>query len=142
MRRGRRLTRTIAKCILLLLNLNRSLFLLSPLGISIVPSAAKADSLEEVNTKLGEYSLPPIIFTPPGFSNGDVSASSHIIIGLSGLMKILVCAVVSEYGRGNIREEITNPLLVQFAYPNYWVVQKTTVNNNGEAGTISANGGC
>lgn len=80
------------------------------------PSRAVAESLEDVNVKLAGYSLPPILFTPPGFTN-----------------------LVSEFGRGNIREQMTNPLLVQFAHPSLWVVQKTSVNNNGEAGTISAN---
>eukprot|EP01036_Dinobryon_divergens_P031959 gene31959-41456_t len=79
-------------------------------------SPAMAESLEDVNTKLAGYGLPPILFTPPGFTN-----------------------LVSEFGRGNIREQMTNPLLVQFAHPSLWVVQKTSVNNNGEAGTISAN---
>lgn len=48
--------------------------------------------------------------------------------------------VVSEYGRGNIKEKITNPILVQFSKPQSWIVSTTSVNNNGEAGTISANG--
>ena len=34
---------------------------------------------------------------------------------------------------------MTNPLLVQFSRPQLWVTATTTVNNNGEAGTISAN---
>lgn len=32
-----------------------------------------------------------------------------------------------------------NPLLVQFAHPQLWVEAVTSFNNNGEAGTISAN---
>ena len=65
---------------------------------------------------VGSYGLPPIIFVPPGFS-----------------------PLVSEFGRGNIREKMTNPILIQFCHPQLWVVATTTVNNNGEAGTISAN---
>jgi hypothetical protein len=75
-----------------------------------------ANALENANGKLSEYSLPPMLFVPPGFS-----------------------PLVSEIGRGNIKEKMTNPLVVQFAHPNNWVVQKTSVNVNGEAGTISAN---
>lgn len=77
----------------------------------------KADSLSEANTKLAEYGFPPILFVPSGFS-----------------------PVVSEFGRGGLTTEMKNPILVQFASPNLWVVQKTSVNNNGEAGTISTNG--
>ena len=57
-----------------------------------------------------------MLFTPPGFS-----------------------PLVSEIGRGNNKQAMTNPIVVQFSYPNNWVVQKTSVNVNGEAGTISAN---
>ena len=32
-------------------------------------SPAMAASLEDVNTKLAGYGLPPILFTPPGFTN-------------------------------------------------------------------------
>lgn len=78
---------------------------------------ANADSLSEANTKLAEYGFPPILFVPSGFS-----------------------PVVSEFGRGGLTTEMKNPILVQFASPNLWVVQKTSVNNNGEAGTISTNG--
>eukprot|EP00596_Hydrurales_sp_CCMP1899_P001037 CAMPEP_0119037702 /NCGR_PEP_ID=MMETSP1177-20130426/6196_1 /TAXON_ID=2985 /ORGANISM="Ochromonas sp, Strain CCMP1899" /LENGTH=292 /DNA_ID=CAMNT_0006999321 /DNA_START=148 /DNA_END=1026 /DNA_ORIENTATION=- len=72
--------------------------------------------LEDANTKLGLYELPPIIFVPPGFS-----------------------PLVSEFGRGNIREKMTNPLLIQFCHPQLWVEAVTSYNLNGEAGTISAN---
>ena len=34
---------------------------------------------------------------------------------------------------------MTNPIVVQFCHPSLWVEAKTSVNNNGEAGTISAN---
>jgi hypothetical protein len=84
---------------------------------SISPNNAFADSLEDANNKLAGYGLPPILYLPPGLS-----------------------PLVSEYGRGNIRQSMSNPIVVQFAYPRVWVVQKTSVNNNGEAGTISANG--
>ena len=47
--------------------------------------------------------------------------------------------MVSEFGRGNIREAMTNPILVQFAHPGLWIESLTTVNTNGEAGTVSAN---
>eukprot|EP01035_Chromulina_nebulosa_P021897 gene21897-28350_t len=104
-------------------------------------SPAMAESLEDVNTKLAGYGLPPILFTPPGFTN----CQQPICL----LYRIFHCQLtfalplsyplVSEFGRGNIREQMTNPLLVQFAHPSLWVVQKTSVNNNGEAGTISAN---
>lgn len=90
--------------------------LLSFLPLSLSPTKVNAASVEDVNTVLAGYGIPPVLFTPPGFSN-----------------------LVSEFGRGNIKEKIQNPIVVQFAYPNNWVVQKTSVNNNGEAGTISAN---
>jgi hypothetical protein len=77
---------------------------------------AFALKLEEANTKLTTYNLPPIIFVPPGFS-----------------------PLVSEFGRGNIKEKMVNPLLVQFCHPQLWVEAVTSYNNNGEAGTISAN---
>jgi len=77
---------------------------------------AVADSLQEINERLTNYGFPPILFVPDGFK-----------------------PLISEYGRGNIKEAMSNPILVQFAYPGLWVVQKTSVNNNGEAGTISAN---
>lgn len=81
------------------------------------PTQAMAfGKLEEANTKLTTYSLPPIIFVPPGFS-----------------------PLVSEFGRGNIKEKMVNPLLVQFCHPQLWVEAVTSYNNNGEAGTISAN---
>ena len=32
-----------------------------------------------------------------------------------------------------------NPIIVQFSHPSLWIEAKTSVNNNGEAGTISAN---
>eukprot|EP01031_Cornospumella_fuschlensis_P033268 gene33268-40249_t len=78
--------------------------------------AVLADTLEEANSKLSGYGYPPMLYIPSGLS-----------------------PLVSEFGRGSIREEMRNPILVQFAYPSYWVVQKTSVNVNGEAGTISAN---
>ena len=34
---------------------------------------------------------------------------------------------------------MTNPILVQFAHPGLWIESLTTVNTNGEAGTVSAN---
>lgn len=80
-------------------------------------SPALAGQLEDANYKLTSYGLPPILFVPPGFS-----------------------PLVSEFGRGNFKEAITNPILVQFCRPQLWVVATTNVNNNGEAGTISANG--
>lgn len=82
------------------------------------PSLAQAQSVEEVNKILSGYSLPPVLYVPPGFS-----------------------PLVSEFGRGNIKKglENQNPILVQFCYPSLWVVQRTSVNNNGEAGTIAAN---
>lgn len=84
-----------------------------------LPQAAKADTLESANEKLASYGYPPVLFVPKGYS-----------------------PLVSEFGRGNAKEAMANPILVQFAYPSFWVVQKTSVNNNGEAGTISANGEC
>lgn len=81
----------------------------------IAPLVVRADSLSDVNKKLTEYKLPPILYVPSGFNS-----------------------LVSEYGRGNIKEKMQNPILVQFFYPNLWVTAKTSVNNNGEAGTISA----
>ena len=80
---------------------------------------AFASKLDEANTKLGNYNLPPMLFVPQGF-----------------------VPVVSEYGRGNANKEggkMENPVVVQFAHPGTWVEAKTTINNNGEAGTISAN---
>ena len=83
----------------------------------VKPSPALAfGKLEDANTKLALYGLPPIIFVPPGFS-----------------------PLVSEFGRGNIKEKMVNPLLVQFCHPQLWVEAVTSYNNNGEAGTISAN---
>jgi len=70
----------------------------------------------EANNKLSEYGLPPIVFVPPGFS-----------------------PLVSEYGRGSKDKPIENPIVVQFAHPNTWIVQKTQTNNNGESGTVGAN---
>ena len=81
----------------------------------IAPLVVRADSLSDVNSKLNEYKLPPILYVPSGFN-----------------------PLVSEYGRGNIKEKMQNPILVQFFYPSLWVTAKTSVNNNGEAGTISA----
>lgn len=85
--------------------------------LTFKPSKAYAfGSLEDANNKLNSYGLPPILFVPPNF-----------------------LPLVSEFGRGSIKEEMVNPVVVQFAYPNTWVVARTSVNNNGEAGTISAN---
>ena len=78
-------------------------------------TAARAMSLEDANTKLLNYKLPPVLFVPPGFQ-----------------------VIVSEFGRGNSKEPITNPILVQFCAPNLWLTKTTNVNSNGEAGTISA----
>lgn len=78
-------------------------------------SAWAQSSLEAANSKLSGYGFPPVLFVPPGFS-----------------------VIASEYGRGGLREKMTVPVLVQFAYPSLWVVATTSVNNNGEAGTISA----
>jgi hypothetical protein len=89
------------------------------LGASVLlPSQpAFAAKLSDCNEVLTRYGLPPILFVPPGFS-----------------------PLVSEFGRGNIKEGLAdNPILVQFAHPGLWVEAKTSVNNNGEAGTISAN---
>jgi len=75
-----------------------------------------AISIEAANEKLGEYSLPPMLFVPPGFQ-----------------------PIVSEYGRGNSKTAITNPIVVQFCAPSKWIVEKINVNANGEAGKIAAN---
>lgn len=86
---------------------------------TLSPAPAFASKLDEANTKLGNYNLPPMLFIPQGF-----------------------VPVVSEYGRGNANKEggkMENPVVVQFAHPGNWVEAKTTINNNGEAGTISAN---
>ena len=85
------------------------------MGILGFPKPSYAD-ISEANNKLSEYGLPPIVFVPPGFSP-------------------LVC----EYGRGSKDKPIENPIIVQFAYPSSWVVQKTQINNNGESGTVGAN---
>ena len=79
------------------------------------PGRAQAGALEDANQKLQGYKLPPLLFVPPGFQ-----------------------PVVSEFGRGSTKEPIANPILVQFAAPNLWITKKTSVNTNGEAGTISA----
>ena len=76
---------------------------------------AYAARLDDVNTKLAGYGLPPILFVPPGFT-----------------------PLVSEYGRGSVKKQMDNPIVVQFAHPGNWIEARTTVNNNGEAGTISA----
>jgi hypothetical protein len=87
------------------------------LSISSVPVAVAADGkLAACNLKLSEYGLPPMVYVPSGFS-----------------------PIVSEFGRGNIKSAIKNPIVVEFCYPDLWVVQKTSVNNNGESGTIGAN---
>lgn len=79
--------------------------------------ALAASSLESANIKLSTYDLPPILFCPQGFST-----------------------IVSEYGRGNAKQPMNDPVIVQFSYPALWVSSTTSVNNNGEAGTISAGG--
>ena len=80
-------------------------------------NAIGGGNLEEVNVKLADYGLPPMLFVPPGFA-----------------------PVVSEFGRGNAKDVIPkNPIVVQFSAPKLWVVEKTTVNNNGESGKIAAN---
>jgi len=84
-------------------------------SLLMAPLMVRADSMNDVNSKLNEYKLPPILYVPSGFN-----------------------PLVSEYGRGNIKEKMQNPILVQFFYPSLWVTAKTSVNNNGEAGTISA----
>lgn len=79
------------------------------------PRLALAGSLEDANVKLTSYGLPPLLFVPPGFQT-----------------------IVSEYGRGSAKEKIENPIVVQFCAPNLWIAKKTSVNKNGESGTISA----
>ena len=83
---------------------------------TIGATPAVAGVLEDCNTKLSNYGLPPIVFVPPGFT-----------------------PLVAEIGRGSAKEAMSNPIVVQFAHPRLWVEATTTVNNNGEAGTISAN---
>ena len=78
--------------------------------------AVGSGGLAEANQKLSEYGLPPMLFVPPGFT-----------------------PIVSEFGRGSIKEKMNNPVLVQFCHPAVWVQQKTVVNKNGESGTIAAN---
>lgn len=91
--------------------------LISSLNLgAVLPANALPGSLEEANTKLANYNLPPVLFVPSGFST-----------------------VVSEYGRGSNNEKMRNPLLIKFQRPQLWVTATTTVNNNGETGTISAN---
>jgi len=77
---------------------------------------AIAGALDDCNTRLSNFGLPPIVFVPPGFT-----------------------PLVSVIGRGSAKEAMTNPVVVQFAHPGLWVEATTTINNNGEAGTISAN---
>lgn len=93
-------------------------FLVSTFGFISInsPNPVHAVSLESVNEKLSSYDLPPMLFVPPGFQ-----------------------PVVSEYGRGNSQSAIKNPIIVQFAAPQNWIVEKTNVNANGEAGKIAAN---
>lgn len=78
--------------------------------------AVGSGGLADANQKLSEYGFPPMLFVPPGFT-----------------------PIVSEYGRGSIKEKMNNPVLVQFCHPSAWVQQKTVVNKNGESGTIAAN---
>jgi len=77
---------------------------------------AIAGALDDCNTKLSNFGLPPIVFVPPGFT-----------------------PLVGVIGRGSAKEAMSNPVVVQFAHPGLWVEATTTINNNGEAGTISAN---
>lgn len=81
-----------------------------------VPTVANAGALENVNSKLSDYGMPPVLYVPPGFT-----------------------PLVSEFGRGNIKEKMSTPIVVQYSHPSMWVEKTTTVNNNGESGTISAN---
>lgn len=91
----------------------------STLGLilTIASPAYAFGELESANNKLSTYGLPPILFVPPNFT-----------------------PIVSEYGRGSAKEQMTNPVVVEFSHPSLWVTASTTVNNNGESGTISANG--
>jgi hypothetical protein len=93
-----------------------SAMLAATAALTAKPLPALAGRLEDANEKLSSYGLPPIIFVPPGFT-----------------------PLVSEFGRGNVRQSITNPILVQFCHPSKWIEAVTTVNNNGESGTVSAN---
>ena len=63
------------------------------------PTVANAGKQDEANAKLAAYGLPPILFVPPGFT-----------------------PLVSEFGRGNIREAMTNPIIVQFAHPGLLIL--------------------
>ena len=76
------------------------------------PAPAFAGRLENVNEKLTGYGLPPILFVPPGFM-----------------------PLVSEYGRGNIKEAMTNPILIQFSHPALWVEVRMQ-------GGVRRGGGC
>lgn len=80
---------------------------------------AYAGALENANQVLSDYDLPPMLYVPSGFT-----------------------PLVSEFGRGNVKKglETANPIIVQFSHPQFWVVQKTAVNKNGESGTVGANG--
>ena len=78
--------------------------------------AVGSGGLSEANKKLAEYGQAPILFVPQGLT-----------------------PLVSEYGRGSIKNKMNNPILVQFFHPGAWVQQRTTVNKNGEAGTVAAN---
>ena len=104
------------------LGLSSALFastLLAPSRASAAMNSASmfmAGRLEDVNDKLASYGLPPLLFVPPGFT-----------------------PLVSEFGRGNIKQAMVNPILIQFCHPGLWVEATTTINNNGEAGTVSAN---
>lgn len=91
----------------------------SALGLffSVASPAFAFGELEAANNKLANYGLPPILFVPPNFT-----------------------PIVSEFGRGNSREQMSNPVVVEFSHPSLWVTATTNVNNNGESGTISANG--
>eukprot|EP01041_Mallomonas_annulata_P011689 gene11689-24475_t len=94
----------------------KSAIVISSVGFIKPGPANAANALETANSKLGDYNLPPILFVPPGFN-----------------------PIVSEYGRGNAKSAISNPIIVQFCAPQAWIVEKTTVNNNGESGKIAAN---
>lgn len=67
----------------------------SAAGIALgLPSNVRAESLENANRKLIEFGLSPMTSVPNGYT-----------------------AAVKLYGQGNIRYEVSNPVMVQFAYP-------------------------
>ena len=72
------------------------------------PSPALAYDLKKYNNKLDKLGLPPVSKIPDGFS-----------------------PVLSSVNQDQ-------SLIVQFNYPNGWLVVKPSVNSNGESGTVSA----